>query len=241
MAQPVFKGLLIILASVLVATAAAAQTPYITAAIHWPDGKAQFFLNDGTYLRYDTASNQVQPGYPKPVNDTTWPGMGEYGSRIAAAFNTLNNKAIFILSDGQYIRYDITGDHADPGYPKPINDETWPGLGPYGSHIISTLNWDPKTVQFFLNDKSYIRYDLQADRMEPGYPKPIDETTWPGLAPYAAHLAAAINAENGKAFIFFDDGRFVRYDIAADHVDDGYPKPINAETWPGLFKYFRHQ
>jgi hypothetical protein len=220
---------------------AKADGPYTTAATYWPDGKAQFFLSDGTYLRYDVNASRVDPGYPKRVDNDTWPGMGGYGQHVSAAFNTLNNKVIFTLSDGTYIRYDVGSDRADPGYPKPITDETWPGLGPYGSRIISALNWNDREVQLFLSGGEYIRYDLKADRIDAGYPKPINETTWPGLAPYAKHLAGTINGANGKAYIFFDDGRYVRYDIGADQVDGGYPKPINAETWPGLSGYFRRK
>ena len=54
-----------------------AQPPlYITAAIQWSHGKAQFFLNDGRYFRYDIKADRSDPGYPKPINDETWPGMG---------------------------------------------------------------------------------------------------------------------------------------------------------------------
>jgi len=170
----------------LVTTPCRADGAFITAAINWPGGKAQFFLSDGTYVRYDIAADRADPGYPKPVDDGTWPGMGGYGTKIIAAFNTRDNKAIFILSTGDYLRYDIASDRVDPGYPRPVNDETWPGLEPFASSISGAINW-----------------------------------------------------ANGKVYIFFSDGRYVRYDIAADHVDAGYPKPINEQTWPGLNTYFQ--
>jgi len=44
---------------------------------------------------------------------------------------------------------------------------------------------------------------------------------------------AAINLGNGKLY-FFRGADYVRYDVAADRVDTGYPKRI-ADFWPGLF------
>lgn len=47
--------------------------------------------------------------------------------KLDAAVNWGNGKAYF-FRNGQYIRYDVKADRADPGYPKPIDSETWPGL-----------------------------------------------------------------------------------------------------------------
>lgn len=78
----------------------------------------------------------------------------------------------------------------------------------------------------------YVRYDIRADRADGGYPKAVDNGTWPGL--FANGHDAAVNWGNGKAY-FFGDRYYVRYDIAADRVDPGYPKAIDAGTWPGIF------
>lgn len=216
-----------------------AAPSFVTAAIHWPGGKAQFFLSDGTYVRYDIAADRADPGYPKPITDTTWPGLGAYSKLIVAACNALDpNKAYFFFSNGTYARYDIAADRVDAGYPKPTDNTTWPGLGTYYNKIVGALNWGDK-VQFFLLDGSYLRYDLKADRMDAGYPKPIDNATWPGLAAYATRISCTINWDNGKAYFFLYDGTYIRYDIASDQRDAGYPKPINNQTWPGLAPYFR--
>ncbi len=47
------------------------------------------------------------------------------------------------------------------------------------------------------------------------------------------NIDAVVAWDNGKAY-FFKGRQYVRYDIKADRVDPGYPKPINNETWPGL-------
>ena len=48
---------------------------YVVGAIHWSDGKAQFFFSDGTYTRYDVKADHGDKGYPKPVDKGTWPGL----------------------------------------------------------------------------------------------------------------------------------------------------------------------
>ena len=106
-----------------------AAPPVITASVRWPGNKAQFFLDDGTYMRFDMRENEVEPGYPKPVNNKTWPGLGPYAMQMTSMINWENDKVYFFLDNGTFLRYDIKEDSVDPGYPKRINDSTWPGMG----------------------------------------------------------------------------------------------------------------
>jgi hypothetical protein len=138
----------------------------------------------------------------------------------------------FFLSNGQYVRYSIQQDKIDPGYPKPIDDATWPGC--YSGALASALNWKDGKIEFFLTNGQYIRYDVANDHADRDYPKDITQDTWPGLENYKSLLAGAFNRENGKAYIFLKDGRYIRYDINADRADAGYPKAIDEQTWPGM-------
>jgi hypothetical protein len=212
----------------------------ITSAIRWTNGKAQFFLNDGTYIRYDMPTDRMDPGYPKLIDDKSWPGMAPYARLIAAACNGLQGKAYLFLSNGQYLRYDTQADKVDPGYPKPIDDKSWPGMGRYSVALSSALDWDGK-YQFFLKNGQYIRYDVAKDRADDGYPKDITESTWPGVASYKNNLAGMINWGNGKAYMFLNDGRYLRYDIQADRVDPGYPRQIDDKSWPGMGAAFQRR
>jgi hypothetical protein len=219
-----------------------AAPPFITAAIHWPGGKAQFFISDGTYIRYDITSDHADPGYPKQVTDSTWPGMGAYGTQIVAAFNALDpNKAYFFLANGTYLRYDIGQDRVDSGYPARVDEKSWPGLAPYATQLVGALNWGSDKVQFFLANGTYLQYDLRADLTDSGFPQRIDNKTWPGLGAYAGHIACTINWNNGKAYIFMFDRTYVRYDVASDRIDSGYPMPVDEQTWPGMAGYFRQR
>ncbi len=93
--------------------------------MNWGDGKI-FFFKGSQYLRYDIAKKRVDAGYPKPIDNRNWPGL-IWTSGIDDVINWGNGKAYFFKAY-EYIRYDIVEDRADPGYPKPVNRQTWPGL-----------------------------------------------------------------------------------------------------------------
>ena len=154
--------------------------------------------------------------------------MGRYARKIAAACaDPRNQKLYFFLNDGTYIQYDIATDRSDAGYPKAIDDSTWPGMAPYAGKIQHALNWPNNRIQFFLQDGQYIRYDLEGGRIDGNYPAVINGKTWPGLEAYADKLAGMGNWDGRKAIFFLNDGEYISYDIAADRADAGYPKKIN--------------
>jgi matrix metalloproteinase-14 (membrane-inserted) len=109
-----------------------------------------------------------------------------------------------------------------------IPNET--GIGNLKS-IDSAVNWGNGKAYFFKGNQ-YIRYDIKADKADPGYPKPINQSNWPGF-PWNDGITAAVNWGNGKAY-FFNGNQYIRYDIASDKTDPGYPNSINQSTWPGL-------
>ena len=137
---------------------------------------------------------------------------------------------VYFFRGNQYLRYDIKTDRVDDDYPKPINQINWSGL-PWTSGIDAAVNWGNGKVYIFKGNE-YVRFDIKTDKVDPGYPKTINQTTWPGL-PWVDGIDAAVNWGNGKAYIFKGD-QYVRYDLKLDKADEGYPKPINRKNWPGL-------
>jgi hypothetical protein len=91
--------------------------------------------------------------------------------------------------------------------------------------------WNGKV--YFFRGAQYVRYDIAADKVDAGYPLPI-AGHWPGLseAGFSDGIDAAVQWWNGKVY-FFRGAQYVRYDIATDKVDAGYPLPI-AGQWPGM-------
>ncbi len=219
-----FTALLAVAAVLCFGHLSPAAAEEVSAAVNWSNGKAYFF-NGNSYIRYDIAADQADPGYPKTIDGTNWPGLTF--DDIDATLNWGNGKAYF-FSGNSYTRYNIAADQADSGYPKTINGNSWPGLT--FDTIDAALEWGNGKAYFF-SGNSYTRYDIAADRADSGYPRPINGNSWPGLT--FDTIDAAVNWGNGKAY-FFSGNSYVRYDIAADRADPGYPKATDANAWPGL-------
>ena len=54
-----------------------------------------------------------------------------------------------------------------------------------------------------------------------------------GASFFPRDIDSAVNWGNGKAY-FFSGEKYLRYDIANECVDSGYPALINESNWPGL-------
>ncbi|MFE2023233.1 hemopexin repeat-containing protein, partial [Streptomyces sp. NPDC059499] len=87
----------------------------------------------------------------------------------------------------------------------------------------------PDGNAYFFRGSQYVRYDIENDKVAPGYPLPIADY-WPGLWP--ADLTGGVVWNDGKAY-FFRGSEYMRFDIESEKVDAGYPKPISPH-WPGL-------
>jgi hypothetical protein len=194
----------------------------------WPTGKVYFFKGP-QYARYDVGADRVDPGYPKPIQDL-WTGFpASFAAGVNAAVVWVNGK-VYFFRGSQYLRHDIAADRVDAGYPRPIAG-AWPGL--WVDSIDAGIVW-PSGKAYFFKGSQYMRYDIATDKVDPGYPRPI-QGNWPGFpASFAAGVGTAVVWNNGKAY-FFKGSEYIRYDIATDRVDAGYPRPIK-DSWPGLWE-----
>jgi len=209
----------------------------IIAAWDWYDANdntAYFFRSNGTYVKYNKLTNTAVAGYPQPVNNSTWPGLGSYAGLIKATLHWDNQKAFVFLSDGRFLRYDMVTDRTDAGYPQAVTNTTWPGLGSYASKIAATVNWGNGKVYFFLSDGRYLRYDVATNKADAGYPRTTDNSTWPGLGNYATQISAILEWDARYVYVILSNNTFIKYDKVADAAVAGYPQPINAATLPGM-------
>ena len=192
----------------------------------WPNGKAYLF-NGSQYVRYDPKADKADPGYPAPIAGN-WPGFPPAFQEGIDAEVVWNHQTVYFFKGDQYLRYDIAADRVDPGYPLPIAAH-WPGL--WMDHIDAGVVW-PNGKAYFFSGSQYVRYDIATDKADPGYPADI-KGGWPGFpASFAAGIDDVVVWNNGKAY-FFKGNQYIRYDIAADKTDPGYPQPI-AANWRGL-------
>src|SRR5262249_11023673 len=140
---------------------------------------------------------------------------------------------VYFFSDTSYSRFDRAEDCIDDGYPLSVADN-WPGFAQIGfdTNLDTALNWGNGKVFFFKGNK-YARYDIAGDKVDDGYPLSIADN-WPGMrdAGFADSIDADVFLGNGKVF-FFKGDKYLRYDVAADKVDSGYPLAI-ADNWPGM-------
>ncbi len=141
------------------------------------------------------------------------------------------NGKIYFFNGAQYARYDIANDRADSGYPASIAPGwgNWPATWTDG--IDAGLDWGNGKAYLFRGSQ-YVRYDIATDKVDLGYPASI-AGNWGNWPATWTSVDAAVKWNNGKVY-FFRGSEYLRYDIAADKVDIGYPAPITG-NWPGLF------
>jgi hypothetical protein len=203
--------------------------PSVDDIVLWNQDKAYLF-NGSTYVRYDVAADRADAGYPAPIRPN-WRNLPErFGSRLDAVVKWPNGKA-YLFKGSRYARYDVAADRMDDGYPLRIGGH-WPGFpAAFEASVDAGVVW-PNGKAYFFKGNQYIRYDVAADRADPGYPLPI-AGNWPGLPPaFQRGIDAIVVWPNGKAYIFRRD-QYCRYDVAADRVDPGYPL-LTKGNWPGL-------
>jgi len=202
------------------------QRRVITEALAWPTGKVYFF-QENQYSRYDLIIDHVDPGYSLATVDY-WPGLDAFGGYVHGAFVAPNRTDAYFFNNGRYVRYDIAADEVAAGYPRNISPD-WQGL--WSTGVDAAVLWPNGKVYFFRGGQ-YDRYDLGNNQVDAGYPKSI-AGMWHGLEPFSRGIDAVFVRPDGQKAYFFRGDYYIRYDIAADRADPGYPLRIE-DYWHGL-------
>jgi hypothetical protein len=85
---------------------------------------------------------------------------------------------------------------------------------------------------YLIRGDRYVRYDVDHDQLDRGYPKALTEG-WAGIGPagFAGGFDSGIDLGAGKLFLF-SGAQYIRIDQASNAVD-GQPRSI-AEAWDGF-------
>jgi hypothetical protein len=202
------------------------QARVISEALAWPSGKVYFFQGSA-YSRYDLTADHVDPGYPRDTA-ANWPGLGELGGFVDAALVAPGGDKAYFFRGSRYSRYDVAADRVDDGYPLDIATY-WHGL--WGSGLGAAVLW-PNGKLYFFRGSQYERYDFEDDSVDPGYPLPI-VGMWQGLEPFSGGIDAVFVTPDREKAYFFRGDYYIRYDVALDRADSGYPLRIE-DYWHGL-------
>ncbi|MDM8561290.1 hemopexin repeat-containing protein [Candidatus Parabeggiatoa sp. HSG14] len=125
------------------------------------------------------------------------------------------------------------------GEAKPII-ELWPALleipgfdavdaAIKGIQIKSSDGKDISKKLFFLKGDQCVRLDIEANRIDNGYPKPIAEE-WPGVTFERIDAVLPVDSET---IYFFMEKQYIRYNPVKHQVESGYPQQISAR-WNGI-------
>ncbi|MFD8985574.1 hemopexin repeat-containing protein [Streptomyces sp. NPDC059564] len=195
------------------------------------------------YVRFSQSGDKLDTGFTQPF-EQAWKGSREAVDWLAAAaasgaslpspYLPKTGKVYFMRGDA-YVRCTMATHTIDDGYPKTITSY-WTGLqeARFGTGNSAALAWDDDGKRLYLfNRDQYVRYDLEADKVDDGYPKTIGGY-WAGTqeAGFSTGIDAFIRWDADTAYAF-KGGQYIRYNITKDKVDPGYPRGIT-DHWSAL-------
>lgn len=183
--------------------------------------------NAALYAKWDLQSETLDRGFTG-VFAESWQGTEEQrrwmekaassGRSIPSLYLPKTGKVYFLHED-QYVRCTLATHTVDEGYPKTIGSY-WPGLRAVGfdSGIDAVLWWDEKTAYFFKGNQ-YVRYNLETDKADEGYPKTIG-SYWAGFkeAGFGSDIDAFIRWDAEWAYAFKGD-QYIRFHVPTDKTD----------------------
>ncbi|MFD8403710.1 hemopexin repeat-containing protein [Streptomyces anulatus] len=133
-----------------------------------------YLFKDDQYVRYNLEADEAAPGYPKSIAEG-WAALpAAFQQGIDAVVNhPTDDEIVWFFKDGQYGRYNVPEDKLVLG-PKSI-EGNWAGLPDSFNRGIDAAapHASNRNKVYLFKDDQYVRYDLDADRADSGYPLPI--------------------------------------------------------------------
>lgn len=208
----------------------------VDAAFQRNDNQRVYFIVGDNVFRYDLeVGKKLDDGFPKKVKDY-WKGLPF--DKIDAVYKAKHAAKLYFFSGDMYARYDIDGERMDEGYPRRIK-ESWNGL-PFDTidaicsrnKVFVDVDKEVFEKVLLFKGNEFAVYNLDADKVEEGYPKRISERL---SIPFDSVDAIFQHLDHPEFYVFKDD-QYLVYNIETKTVKEGYPKAVDA-GWVGVFEH----
>jgi hypothetical protein len=166
------------------------QASQISAALNLQDGKIYFFLENGNYIRYDTAQKIMDQG--ETSISRWWPGISDtQAAQISAALYYSTNKIYFFMRNGNYLGFDISQNKVDQ--PELPTSADWPGItDEEAREIVAAVTCPNARAYFFLSNGNYLIFNTETNQLD-GRGERVISNDWPEISPAASlRLSAAL-------------------------------------------------
>jgi len=98
-----------------------------------------------------------------------------------------------------------------------------------GEYLRSPTNEDLSRKVFAFSRDKYLRWDVDTNAIDPGYPRLIAEG-WPGVT--FDRIDAVVNVAPDAVY-FFKGHEYIRFNTLKNRADEGYPDLI-CKRWAGV-------
>ncbi|VVP21288.1 hypothetical protein PS903_03780 [Pseudomonas fluorescens] len=228
-------------------------------AVDWRSGKDKiffFFKDSNTYSRFHIGNNRVDEGYPKPVKYSNWHDFHVHAKDLRFGFTStsiegwnLDQDILWLFyydaSTPMVCKYDQDSDKVMSN--DRVEDTIWENIVPYFDRIVAGTWWQvsvdkPFVFRFIMNNGHFLYINIgmgQPDNKPYFRIERINDSTWPGLAPYKDRIITAVQNDRSLAdsyyYIFLTDNEYITYNIPEKRMEYG-PKKVDNDTWPGLLR-----
>jgi hypothetical protein len=168
----------------------------ISAVLRYNETYAYFFLSDGRYLLYNLQKQQMSSDSPQSFDGSEWRGIELGNAHIQSIFSWNNGKIYCFLSNQNYLRFDRYDRAFEPGYPRTISEETWPGLDFWDKpHIsIRTKKWSGAPIK----NKTRVAFVLPRRMLGPitTGPKSQENGLYLSVDPFLSATSSTVDKKN---------------------------------------------
>lgn len=184
-------------------------------------------FKDGTYNDYDISEKDARSSNLQILD--RWHGISsDQVGNIVATLNLHNDKEYLFMKDGSYLLYDYANSQLVTGYPHQISDDFNGITSQQTQSIKAVVSYDEyKRAYFFLNDGTYLSYDVVNKKVEPGYPRKIS-SDFAGVSNNdALNITAVVNDYENTMYFILKDGKYLAYDNEQHKIKSGYPRLLS--------------